>query len=518
MIHPDTSANELRSLARGAMAQQDPHTAILLLRRILELEPRSAADWYDLAMACMKTDDVSGGVEAMRKAVALQPKNAAAQQQYANMLSATGAFAQALATHRRAITLGLNNPEASWVEVGRIHVRMRQPKLARQAVEKALAIKPGLWAGHDLLGDLALQEGDLDEAQRQYETALAGAPDPLQKATVAHAIGSLHEKRKEWDEAFAAHDRANRVKATSDVARFLLRQGLPPHYSEFHGEGAGEYYGRWGAQTYDDGLPAPIALVGFPRSGTTMVEQVLAALPNVRTTDEHTFMTPVSERARSIVRQFPETPTTVLEGIDKLSPGNLSELRQLYWSEVWKVVGTDVRDEGGSVKVVDKHPLRILDVGMLNRLFPRTKVIVMIRDPRDCCLSAFFQDLGLTPVSARFLRLETLGDVYATIMGFWTSIREHLSIEWIEVRYEDFVSDFEANARRLVEFVGEPWDDRVLEFHKKAAKRTINTPSYEAVTQKVNTRAVGKWANYESHLGPLVERVRPFLEAFGYEE
>lgn len=207
-----------------------------------------------------------------------------------------------------------------------------------------------------------------------------------------------------------------------------------------------------------------------------------------------------------------------MEGLDALTPGQVSELRLLYWSEVWKVVGAEAREQADSIRVVDKHPLRILDVGMLNRLFPESKVIVMIRDPRDCCLSAFFQDLGLTPVSARFLRLETLGEVYATIMGFWTSIREHLSLDWIEVRYEDFVSDFESNARRLVEFVGEAWDERVLEFHTKAAKRTINTPSWQAVTQKVNTRAVGKWANYERHLGPLVERVRPFLEAFGYEE
>jgi hypothetical protein len=183
---------------------------------------------------------------------------------------------------------------------------------------------------------------------------------------------------------------------------------------------------------------------------------------------------------------------------------------------VWKVVGNEARERG--LKVVDKHPLRILDLGLANLLFPGAKAIVLIRDPRDCCLSCFFQDLGLTPVSARFLRLETLGEVYATIMGLWLGMREKLTIDTLQIRYEDLVTDFEPGARRLVEFVGEPWTDDVLQFHKKAAKRAINTPSYQAVTEKVNTRAVGKWANYETHLDPLLPHVRPFLEAFGYEE
>jgi hypothetical protein len=178
-------------------------------------------------------------------------------------------------------------------------------------------------------------------------------------------------------------------------------------------------------------------------------------------------------------------------------------------------VGTEARDRGE--RVLDKHPMRTLDLGMVNLLFPRAKVVVMIRDPRDCCLSCFFQDLGITPVSVRFLTLETLGDIYGEIMGLWVGMRDRVTFPWLEMRYEDLVSDFEPRARELVEFLGEPWTDRVLEFHKKAARRTITTPSYQAVTQKVNTRAVGRWARYEKHLGPLVERVRPFLDTFGYE-
>jgi hypothetical protein len=103
-------------------------------------------------------------------------------------------------------------------------------------------------------------------------------------------------------------------------------------------------------------------------------------------------------------------------------------------------------------------------------------------------------------------------------MTFWMRARTRVTMPVLEVRYEDMVADFEAHARRLVEFVGRPWSDDVLRFHEKAAGRAIRTPSFRAVTETVNTRAVGKWARYETHMGPLIERVRPFLDPLGYEE
>ena len=505
----------VRSLARGALAQQDFTTAAALFRRAVTLDPRSAEDWYELAIASYKIDDTLEGHDCLRKAVSLQPKNAHWLFMYANSLSNRGSHAQALATHRRAITAGLAEPAAAWIEIARIHERMRQPKQARQAVEKALQLRPGSWAALDVLGHLAQEDSDFDQAHQWFAKALDAARDPLDKATVAHSLGGVYEKRKLWDEAFAAHERANRIKATSPLARGMLRGDLPDYQLAFADDDAAEYYRRWGERTFDDGLPTPCFLVGFPRSGTTMTEQVLAALPNVRTTDEHAFMTPAITRAMTMIAKLSDRPEGHFERLDRLTPGQITELRTAYWNAVWRVVGPEAREK--RPKIIDKHPLRILDVGMINLLFPRAKIIVLIRDPRDCCVSCFFQNLGLTPVAARFMKLDTLGEIYATIMGFWVRIREMLTVDHLEIRYEDLVSDFEPNARRLVEFVGEEWSDDVLRFHEKAARRAINTPSYQAVTQKVNTRAVGKWSRYESHLGPLLPHLRPFIQTFGYE-
>ncbi len=510
------TVEQLRPMAHGALAQQDIRTAILLFRRITELEPRAAEDWYQLGLALWKNDDSVESGAALRKAVQLRPKHPQYLHTLATMVSGQGNQAQALSLFRRALDAGYHNPAGAWVEIARIHERMRRPDLARKAVDKALGIQPGHWAAYDVLGDLARAEGDLDGALAHYARALSATSEPYEKASVAHAIGAVHEKRKAWDEAFRAHEQANRFKVTMPIARSLLRTSIQDFQLEFGRPGYGEIYARWASREFDDGLPDPICLVGFPRSGTTMVEQVLAALPGVTTTDEHPFVTPVQQRAMAMLRPLPDPDPSFIRSLDRLTRAQVAELRALYWSEVDKAIGSEARERGD--RIVDKHPLRILDVGIINLLFPGAKIVTMLRDPRDCCLSAFFQDLGLTSLSVRFLRLDTLAHAYSTIMGVWTGIREQLAIDWIEMRYEDLVTDFEPNARRLVEFIGEPWNDAVLEFHKKAAKRAINTPSYQAVTEKVNTRAIGKWANYERHLGPLVEGVRPFLDTFGYEE
>lgn len=509
------SVEELRALAQAAINQKNLESAIAILSRVVEREPRSHTDWHQLAIAFAHSDDAIRAQKCLRKAVAIQPKNAEYVRLLAMMLKSQGQFAQAMANLRKAITLGTPNPAQVWVEIGRLHEQMRKPVLARQAAAKALETEPRLWSAHDLLGDLARAEGDLEAAMASYEKALETAANPFDKGSVLHAIGAIHEKRKEWDEAFAAHQRANDIRAAMDTSRGMLRTPPMDYRRDFAPENAAAFYERWGQARHDDDLPSPVLLVGFPRSGTTMTEQVLAALPGVRTTDEHPFMTPVMDRANLLFSRMEDPPPTMLERLDALTPTQVCELRAIYWNEVAKVVGPEALDH--NLTVIDKHPLRILEVGLVNRLFPEARVIVMLRDPRDCCLSAYFQDLGLTLISVRFLKLDLLGDAYGTLLGLWLDIRESLTLPWMQLRYEDLVTNFETEARRLVEFVGQPWTDDVLRFNEKAAQRAINTPSYQAVTEKVNTRAVGKWARYERHLGPLIEKVAPFLDEFGYE-
>jgi hypothetical protein len=145
------------------------------------------------------------------------------------------------------------------------------------------------------------------------------------------------------------------------------------------------------------------------------------------------------------------------------------------------------------------------------------KIVFALRDPRDVVLSCFMQQLPLNPVSVHFLALEDTVEYYISTMRLWLKLRGIIGNPWIEVRYEDTVADLEKQARRVLDFLGLPWDSRVLDYYKRAQQKHVHSPTYEAVTKPLYTSSIGRWRNYAEHLGPHLDRLRPYAEAFGYD-
>jgi hypothetical protein len=269
---------------------------------------------------------------------------------------------------------------------------------------------------------------------------------------------------------------------------------------------------RWADQRFVDALPDPLFLCGFPRSSTTMTENVLAAIAGTITSDEEPVLAGAARLATELSGS-PSAPDT-MAALDGLTDDQLTQIRSEYWKSVCRLVSPEaIRAE----MFVDKTPLRFAHVLLLNRIFPRCRVIYVVRDPRDVCRSCFFEDFAVGPSLVEFLTLEATGDTHAEVLVFWLRARTRLTMPWMELRSEDTVADFESHARRVVDFVGRPWSDDVLRFHEKASGRSIRTPNSRTVTERVHTRALGKWARHEKHLGRVIERVRPHLGSLGYE-
>ena len=146
------------------------------------------------------------------------------------------------------------------------------------------------------------------------------------------------------------------------------------------------------------------------------------------------------------------------------------------------------------------------------RVFPETKFIVALRDPRDVVLSSFMQPQPLSD-----LTLEVVTDGYAFTMGFWRTVAPLMPAPCLLVRYEDMVDDLESVARKTLDFLGVSWDARVLGFDEHAKKKMVISPTYADVTQPVYKRAVGRWHNYQKYLEPYLDKLEPFVKAFGYE-
>jgi tetratricopeptide (TPR) repeat protein len=268
---------------------------------------------------------------------------------------------------------------------------------------------------------------------------------------------------------------------------------------------------RWRADV-DKLLPRRrIALLcGHPRSGTTLLEQVLDAHPDIVSAEETKLLH--DEAYLPLIRDFPEG-TSILEALDAAPPSLLCHARQNYF----RCLELLTRQSIGGRLLIDKNPALNMLIPMVVRVFPEAQFLFAVRDPRDVVLSCFMQALPLTPVSCAYLSLESTVRQYASVMGFWLEMRPRLAGRWIEVRYEQMVEDLPGVAHRVLAFLGVDFDEKVLRYHEHARTKRVNSPSHADVLRPIYGTAVGRWRNYQKHLEPYLGPLKPFLRAFGYE-
>jgi hypothetical protein len=250
-------------------------------------------------------------------------------------------------------------------------------------------------------------------------------------------------------------------------------------------------------------------LAGFPRSGTTLLEQVL---------DSHSGLVSSDEREAFARDIFPAmwlscaAPIPTPRALDAVPIERLAILRQRYLDYMAAALNAPIGDRVH----LDKNPtLTVVLPGFL-RLFPETRLLIALRDPRDVVISCFMQYLPLNPNSVCFLTLERTAQRYATDLSIWRKLREMIASPWLEVHYEHTVADLEKESRRALEFLGLPWEPQVLNYRERLNRKAINSPTYEAVSQPLYTRAIGRWKNYQKFLEPCLPTLQPLIDAFGY--
>jgi len=191
----------------------------------------------------------------------------------------------------------------------------------------------------------------------------------------------------------------------------------------------------------------------------------------------------------------------------------LRQARENYFRYTELFIGKTI----GAKLLIDKNPALNVLIPAVVRIFPEARFLVALRDPRDVCLSCFMQPLAINPVSSAYLTLEGTATQYASVMGFWRTMLPRMRNASLEVRYEEVVEDLELGARRVMDFLGVEWDERVLRFHEHARNKPVRSPSYADVVKPVFKTAVGRWRNYQKYLEPWLEKLHPYIKAYGYD-
>lgn len=416
---------------------------------------------------------------------------------------------------REIDALAADFPEVAGVryERGRLLERLGRLDEARDELRKTLELAGGTVEAHILLARIDSAESLFGDAKTRLESLLSNAPGRLRGVLLIELAGVL-DKRGEYAAAFEA-------ARNGQALNFGALPPGPARDGRMHEwvisaclRLTAEQVSRWAAPSpiTDAGaggmLGSPVFLVGFPRSGTTLVEQMLAAHPSLAVSDEAPLLQRVRERLFLRFRPRGEYPTDLGE----FTTEQVTRARRWYSELAENAMGTD-RLRGK--RLVDKQPLNTVDLCFARLLFPESPVVYVVRDPRDAVLSTFLQ--GFTRGVPHLFDLEMTARLFARFGEVWEHNKAVLGMKHLEVKYEELATSPEREARRLIEFLGLAWSPEVLAFHEARHRRYVTTPSYGDVSRPVHTKAVGRWKRYEAQLGPVMGVLQPWVERFGYE-
>ena len=392
----------------------------------------------------------------------------------------------------------------------RVQLAALYERLSRiaEAENMLAAVAPEAWGDEAFAvrAALLLRAGQAHEARLAYEALVervgataANAPFYFALAKACDRLGDAASAIR----ALEAGHRAQRHTAARLVPDLVDPASDPLPITQqrvTHTDRA-----SWQVIAAPDVQASPIFVVGFPRSGTTLLEQMLDAHPALCSMDEQGFFQDVIEGMQRMGWTYPHD-------LGRLDSDACATLRAIYWAKVATVVA--LKD---GVRLVDKNPLNILRLPMMQRIFPNASVILALRHPMDVVLSCYMQSFRAPAFQMLCSSLDRLARGYANALRFWLDQSEVLQPHAMQLRYEDLVEDPVRIARALGDFLGLEDVSALLQFDTHArAKGFISTPSYAQVVEPLNKRAVERWQHYRPWLEPLRSELAPFCQRFGY--
>jgi len=468
--------------------------------------------WFEMGNAASGDLDYVLANQSYRKALELAPTNS-------SLLSMIGAQYQSLRQlddARKCYELAVaSDPDsvdarislAVWFE------KERRLEEAWECVETCLLKHPRDDQARYFRALLLHRMKKNTEAETALRDLIKDEPGyPYVKYAAPHLLGVVMDQLGQYDEAIQWLITAKAQLRTITDTR-LLEQSYDQadlHRRELLSGLTSGMIRRWREEPSASNEKYQFAFLGgHPRSGTTLMEQILDANPDVLAFDEP------SAFHHEVEKEIHLKPgRNLAEQLDKLSALKRMEMRRRYVKSLLREVpGVPTQHT-----LVDKNPSPTMSLNVWLRVFPELKVIIALRDPRDVIISCFFLNIMLNSTNVNFLSLERTAKHYSDLMDVWLRMRELGGFDWIESRYEDVVEDLEKEGRKVTQFLGLQWNESQNRSHETARRKVLYAPTYHDVTQPVYKRAVNRWERYASSFEPLMPKLAKYCKAFGYAE
>ena len=478
--------------------------AIFFFEKAKKIKPKSTQVYFNLGLAYDRKKEKRLAIQNFKKVIELEPNNAMA---YCNL--------------------------------GTVYKDILNTSRAEEYLNKSLDLKPNLMLAFNNLFDLYDRSNQLEK----FNSLLSKAKKELDDKDLVGFFSGVHQyKKKNYLEAIDILESLNLEKnyVIHNINKVGMLAKSYDHVEKFdnafnyfkkNNELVNIYYGKnideniyskyvdirinffenfephdWKQYSVTDKLEDPIFLIGFPRSGTTLLDTIFRTNENVEVIEEKPII-------KNFLIKLERKTKNKLNNIKNLSNDEIREMRHFYFTERDQYI----KNKNAKI-IIDKLPLNVVNVGEILRFFPNAKFVFALRHPYDSVLSCFMQQFELNPAMKNFLSIKRSAYLYDLVMKLWKIYQKIFSINFHYIKYEDVVTDFEKSTKEIFKFLNLDWSNKAKDFYKTAKDRIdISTPSYNQVTSPLYLKSINRWKNYEENFKDVKKNLEKWIHEFEYK-
>ena len=525
------------NLALSLKEEMKVDDAINYLNKAIEFKPNYSEAFYNLGNTLTVKGDFRKAINAFKKAIELKPD-------YFDALNNLGAtynlykdYSNALKSISKALKIRPNIADA-YNNLGTAELNLENESEAIKSYNKAIKIDPkfalaysnlcGLYERSNQLKklketinkaeneglsgneEIKFRRGQLNSRNKDYKNStlyLEKVDDTKisnkMKIDKYELLGKDYDKIKHYKKAFNCFKKSNTLVSLSVESQLYNPKNYQNQISQLIISYSKVNNLEW-ENKIENKIISPVFLIGFPRSGTTLLDNILSSHPNICTLEEKPMIAMVKKSLNKLASY---------ENLKKLNLHDLQNLQEIYLDELTKYLPNKLLH--GKV-FIDKLPLSIIDVSLILRIFPKAKFILAIRHPLDCILSCFMQTFNLNDAMANFLNLKNTAELYNKSMKLFDIYESIFKLNFHLIKYENLIFSLKDETTKLLNFLDLNWEEEVDNYRSNALDKKINTPSYNQVTEKIYTRASGRWKNYKNEMHDIMPLMQFWIEKWGY--
>tara|TARA_R110002049_G_scaffold130773_3_gene289202 strand:+ start:2790 stop:4436 length:1647 start_codon:yes stop_codon:yes gene_type:complete len=485
--------------------QEKSEEALKQFHKVARLQPDNADVWRNIGMLEQRARNFESAEKALLKAIAINPKFGQAYTTIGAIYDGLGEQQKALDAYYKAVELLPKTAASHNNLLAQLEITNDSDAL-EAALENARKQIPGNAIVSYFEGILAQRKGDLPTARKQLEAVRFDLP-PFRNRSIEVSrcghLGRICDKLGDYPAAFKYFQKCKSILAQRAAELGYETEGYFKTISRTLGYVEARQFDAWKPYDLPDDV-APVFLIGFPRSGTTLLDTILRSHPDIEVVEE-------GPAVRDMMRALGEVNENRNEALINMTAKQAEKLRNVYLTSLRKGI------TGHGKIIIDKLPLNILHVPVICRIFPNARFILTLRHPADSVLSNYMQAFDQNQAMAVMNKLSTAAQFYDLAMRIWEASLPLIGDNFVESRYEDLVDDMQTTLTPVLKLLGLDWDENMENYRQTALERgRIRTPSYNQVVKPLYKDAQQRWKHYAKPMAGILPLLEPWAERFGY--